>query len=125
MSLRVLFLIQFGVAALFSLSFLLMPKQAMKSFGVQDLNRQFVLLTRLYGSTVLMYCLVAWFAADVADSAVRRGIVIAFAASMGMGFVVFLPSMIRKILNSMGWIPTALQALFTAAYVYYAVTMTV
>lgn len=125
MALRVLFLVQFGVAIPFSLSFLLAPKQSMKMYGVDNPTEQYLLLSRLYGSVIIMYCLVAWFAAGMADSVARRGIVIAYAASMGMSFVVFVPYMIKKTLNAFGWFPTFLQGAFMVAYIYFAITMQV
>ena len=125
MGLKVLFLVQFGVALLFALSFILTPKKSMEMYGTTEINRTFELLTRLYGTVVLMYCLIAWFAAGMEDSVARRGIVITYAISMGASFIVFLPYMIKKTLNAFGWVPTALQGAFMVAYIYYAITMQV
>jgi hypothetical protein len=125
MGLKVLFIVQFAVGALFSVSFLLTPKKSMKMFGVDNPSEQYVLLTRLYGAKVLLLCVVAWFAAGMADSVARQGIVVAYAVSQGVSFSVFLPYMIKKTLNPIGWIPTALEGLFAVAYVYFAVTMSI
>ena len=95
----------------------------MKMYGIEDPNAHFVMLTRLYGTVLAMYCVVAWFAAGMPDSAARRGITISYAVSMGLGFVVFLPYMVKKTLNAFGWVPTFLQGAFMVAYIYFAIAM--
>lgn len=125
MGLTVLFYVQFAIAILFSASFILTPKRAMKMYGTEDMEARYVMLTRLYGTVIAMFCVVAWFAAGMDDSVARRGIVISYAVSMGLGFVVFLPYMLKKTINAFGWVPTALQGGFAVAYIYFAIAMQV
>lgn len=125
MGLTVLFYVQFGVAILFGATFILTPVRSMKMYGIEDTQGHFTLVTRLYGTVVLMYCVVAWFAAGMDDSIARRGIAIAFAVSLGSGFIVFIPYMLKKTLNAFGWLPTFLQFGFTVSYIYFAIAMQV
>jgi hypothetical protein len=125
MLLTVVFYVQFGLGLLFACNFLFAPKMGLKSYGIEDPMPAFVMLTQLYGSVILMYALIAWYAAGIDDSVIRRGITIVYAISMGSGLVVFLVYMLKKTLSSFGWIPTFLNAAFTALYAYSAAVMKV
>lgn len=125
MALRVIFLVQFGIAGLFGLMFFLIPKKAMTSFVGEVPDDRYAFLTRIYGTANFMWAVAAWFAAFMPDSAGRRGIAIAFAVSLGAGVFVLVPGVIRKTLTAFGWLPTVLQTVFTVLYIYFAVTMIV
>src|SRR5438093_12977980 len=110
MKLNLWLMIAAVVALIFGLGFVLIPDQVLSWYGLTGanaLNDAGILMTRLFGATLIGFGALDWFAKDVEESGARRAIVIGGFVSTAIGFVVFLIAQLGTfgtLVNALGWV---------------------
>jgi hypothetical protein len=118
MSLKTVFTANAVVALVFGLLFLIVPGTGTGIYGA-ELSDAGLLVTRLFGATVLGYCVLTWLARNAEESEARNAIVTSLFIGWGIGFVVALIFQIQGVINIYGWVNVALYLLFTLGYGYF------
>jgi hypothetical protein len=105
------------LAVLFGLAFVLAPTAAASIYGVPPdphtaLNLQF------FGSTLIGFAVLYWFAKDFRDWEAMRGVLIASAVADAIGGGVNLLGTFQGLMNGMAWTTTILYALLLIGSLY-------
>ena len=120
MKLKHLFMVHSVVALFHGGGFVLAPKPFMSLYGVSLADPSAVFVTRLFGTGLLIYCFVAWFARNAEDSAARRAIVFGFFITGIIGFIVALLGQLSGVMNALGWLVVGLYlVLIGVGYGYF------
>jgi hypothetical protein len=117
MNYRTLFVINAFVAFLFGVAFLFVPTLAMKQFGV-DNYASTRMLAEFFGTAMLALALVLWFAKDITDESVLRGMGVALLLGDLAGLVVSVLGTVGGTLRTNGWMIMVLYALFGLGFAY-------
>ena len=117
MNYRTLFVINSFVTFLFGAAFLFVPSLAMKQFGV-DIYASTKMAAEFFGTAMLALGLMLWFAKDVTDQGVLRGMGIALLIGDVAGLVVAILGTVGGALRTNGWIAMIVYALFGLAFAY-------
>jgi hypothetical protein len=117
MTLRNLFLVNVIVDVIFALVLLLGPAYVLTAYGLRTGPSE-NLVAQLFGATLLVPGLLAWFAKDLADGEAVRGIVVSFLVSDVAGFVVALLGILAKTMKSSGWTVAIVFLFFVLSYGY-------
>lgn len=117
MSYRILFVLNAIVAVLIGLAFVFVPTLALKQLGV-ELYASTRLTAQFFGTAMLALGLVLWFAKDVADANLQKGMGIALllGAFAGLVIAVIGVSPASGVLRSNGWIIILAYVLFALGY---------
>ena len=119
MSYRILFLVNAIVVALLGLGFLLMPTMALARFGIEQYAST-RLAAQFFGSALLALGLVLWFAKDVTDASLQKGMGIAVLVGAIAGLIITVIGISRAsaVIRSNGWIAVLVYFLFALGYGY-------
>ena len=117
MKLGTLMTINAVFALLFALGFLLVPGYLLSAYGASA-DAELVQMARFFGSAMLGYALLTWFARNAEQSAARRAIVLSLGVSFGIGFIVALQGQLSGVVGTLGWLTVALYLFFALAYGY-------
>jgi len=117
MNYKTLFVINAFVALLFGAAFLFVPTLAMKQFGV-DNYASTKMVAEFFGTAMLALALVLWFAKDVTDEGVLRGMGVALLFGDLAGLVVSVLGTVGGTLRTNGWLLMVLYALFGLGFAY-------
>ena len=104
-------------ALLFGLGFLLAPESLLSAYGATP-DAELVQMARFFGSAMLGYALLTWFARATAESEARKAIVLSLILSFAVGFIVALQGQISGVVNAFGWFTVALYLFFVLGYGY-------
>ena len=118
MKLRMLMVGNSIFALLFALGFLLAPERLLSACGATP-DAQLVQMARFFGSAMLGYALLTWFARSVEEAAARRAVLLSLFLSFEIGFIVALQGQISGVVNALGWLTVALYLLFGLGYGYF------
>lgn len=120
MNYKIMFMLNALVAALFGLAFLFVPDRVLGLFGTTEKYASTLLVGRFFGTAMLALGLVAWFAKDVTDVGVQRGMGIALLVGAVAGLIVTLIGTFASnaVIRSNGWIAMVLYVLFGLGYTY-------
>src|ERR1044072_1685332 len=104
MSYRIMFALNAAVAFLFGVGFLFFPARALGLFGTETFVST-LLVSRLFGTAMLGLGLVLWFAKDVKEANVPKGMGIALLVSAATGLVVALLGTFASnaVIRTNGW----------------------
>jgi len=102
----------------FGLGFAVAPAQTLTLYGVTT-DAVGLILGRFFGSAMLGYSILTWFARDVDDPHSRRAIVLALFLSSVLAAVVAIWGQLAGLFNSFGWIGVIVFPLFAIAYGYF------
>jgi hypothetical protein len=116
-SYRLIFIVNALVVFLFGAAFLILPTYAIDQFGV-DNYASTKMVTQFFGTAMLALGLLLWFAKDVTDEAVQKGMSIALMAGSLAGLIVALIGTTGGTLRANGWIAILIYLLFGLAYAY-------
>jgi hypothetical protein len=108
-----------GESALVGLAGLLVPAQLAAAFGV-TLDEAGIAQARLLGGAYLGYVPILWFARDVRDATVQRGIALGSLVPWALGLVVTVAGIAAGLGTTQTWFLVALQVVFTGAWAYFA-----
>lgn len=117
MSYRVLFLINSLIAFLLGAAFLVVPSRVIDQFGV-DSYASTRMVAQFFGTALIALGLLLWFAKDITDEAVQRGMGIALLVGAAAGLVVTVIGTAGGILRTNGWMGILACLLFGLGYVY-------
>ncbi len=111
MNYRTLFLLNSLLIFLLGAAFLVVPSLAIGQFGV-DNYASTTMVAQFFGTALLAIGLLLWFAKDVTDEAVQRGMSIALLVAALAGLVVTVIGTAGGILRSNEWIAILAYILF-------------
>ena len=117
MTYRILFVLNAIVTFLFGVAFLAVSSIALKQFGVDDYAST-KLMTQFFGTAMLALGLALWFAKDIAEATVQRGIGIALLIGALAGLVVTIIGITSGTLREFGWVAMTIYVLFGLGYAY-------
>jgi hypothetical protein len=104
----------FGI--LYGLGFLLLPGPSIAFYGAEP-ESHLILLMRYFGSTLLAFGVLEWFAKDFPEWEAVRAVLIAVVVLNAVGLLVTLGGVVEGLLNSMVWSSVVLYAVFLAGAV--------
>ena len=117
MNYRTMFLINSFIAVLFGLGFLIIPSLVLNQFGV-DQYAATKLASQFFGTAMLALGLLLWFAKDVMDANLQKGMGLALLVSAAAGLAITIVGTVTGILRSNWWIAMLVYVLFGLAYAY-------
>lgn len=117
MNYRILFLINAFIAFLLGLGFLIVPRMALHQFGVDEYAAT-RLVSQLFGTAMLALGLLLWFAKDVSDASLQKGMAIALLVGAAGGLIITGIGTTSGILRSNGWTAMIVYGLLGIAYAY-------
>lgn len=117
MNYRIMFMINAFIAALFGLGFLVVPGRILDQFGVDEYAAT-KLVSQFFGTAMLGLGLLLWFAKDVAEVNLQKGMGIALLVGAAAGLVITVNGTISGILRSNWWIAMVVYAILGLAYAY-------
>jgi hypothetical protein len=117
MNYRIMFLINALIAALLGLGFLAVPNRVLGQFGV-DGYAATKLAAQFFGTAMLALGLLLWFAKDVTEESLQKGMAVALMVGAAAGLIITAIGTTSNILRSNGWIAMLVYLLFGLAYAY-------
>jgi hypothetical protein len=119
MNYRIMFALNSVVALLFGLGFLFFPTRALGLFGTETFAST-LLIARLFGTAMLGLGLVLWFAKDVTDVSLQKGMGIALLVSAVTGLAVTLLGTFAShaVIRTNGWAVMLVYLIFGLGYGY-------
>jgi hypothetical protein len=117
MNYRIMFLINALIAALLGLAFVAVPDRILSQFGV-DGYAATKLAAQFFGTAMLALGLLLWFAKDVGEENLQKGMAIALMVGAAAGLIITAVGTTSNILRSNGWIAMLVYLLFGLAYAY-------
>ncbi len=117
MSYKLMFILNALVTLAFGIGFLVMPPTVLGYFGTEARVAE-QLIARFFGSALLTLGLVLWFAKDVADATIQRGMGIALFIGSLVGLVVTVIgiSPASGVIRANGWQAVLLYVIFALGY---------
>jgi ABC-type spermidine/putrescine transport system permease subunit II len=115
-----MFIVNAIVSVLFGLGFLFFPERVLALFGTTEKYASTLLMGRFFGTAMLALSLVLWFAKDITEESVQKGIGIALLVGAVAGLIVTLIGTFaaNAVIRSNGWIAMVIYLLFGLGYVY-------
>jgi hypothetical protein len=117
MNFRIMLLINALIAALLGLGLLAVPDKILVQFGV-DGYAATKLAAQFFGTAMLALGLLLWFAKDVTEENLQKGMAIALMVGAAAGLMITAVGTTSNILRSNGWIAMLVYLLFGLAYAY-------
>lgn len=117
MTYRILFVLNAIVAFLFGVAFLVVSSMVIKQFGVDDYAST-RLVAQFFGTAMLALGLVLWFAKDITQETVQRGIGIALLIGAAAGLIVTIIGTVAGTLRSLSWAAMLIYGIFALGYAY-------
>lgn len=119
MSYKLMIILNMVVALGFGLAFLVVPESALGFFGAETYVSN-LLLGRFFGSAMVSIGLLLWFAKDIEDTNIQRGMGIALMVSAILGLIVNVigVSPASGVIRSNGWITIIVYVLFALGYAF-------
>jgi len=113
-----LFLVALVVESLFGISFVIVPGAMLGPFGV-TLNDISTTFARLFGSALIGYALLLWFARKSDGSEFKKGVVYSQSAYYLVSTLLLLIAQLTGQMNTMGWIVLGKQVVFLIWFGYF------
>lgn len=117
MSYRTMFLLNALAAFLLGLGCLAAPGRLLDQFGVDEYAAT-KLVSQFFGTALLAAGLLLWFAKDVSEESLQKGLGLALLVGAAAGLGISLLGITSGILRSHGWVAAAIYGLFGLAYAY-------
>jgi hypothetical protein len=117
MNYRIMFLINTLIAILLGLGFLAVPGRILDQLGVDEYAAT-KLISQFFGTAMLGLGLLLWFAKDVTEANLQRGMGIALLVGAAAGLVITVLGTTSGILRANGWIAMVVYAILGLAYAY-------
>jgi hypothetical protein len=117
MNYRILFFINAFIAVLLGLGFLILPDRILGQLGV-DGYAATRLLSQFFGTAMLGLGLLLWFAKDVTESNLQKGMGIALLVGAAAGLTITVIATASGILRANAWIAMVLYTILGLAYAY-------
>lgn len=117
MNYRSIFLLNALIAVLLGLGLLAVPGAVLTQFGV-DGYAATRLVSQFFGTASLAIGLVLWFAKDLTDAQLQKGMGVGMLVGAVAGLVISLVGTTSGILRSNGWVAMLIYLLLGLAYGY-------
>lgn len=117
MNYRIMFLVNAFLAVLLGLGFLVLPGRALDQFGIDEYAAT-KLISQFFGTAMLALGLLLWFAKDVTEGNLQKGMGIALLVGAASGLVITALGTTSGILRANWWIAMVVYALLGIAYAY-------
>lgn len=117
MNYRIMFLVNAFIAVLLGLGFLIVPDRILGQFGV-DGYAATKLISQFFGTAMLGLGLVLWFAKDVTDANLQKGMGIALLVGAAAGLLITLMGTTSGVLRANWWLALVVYAILGLAYGY-------
>lgn len=119
MNYRTMFVVNAIMALLFGLGFLFVPTRVLSLFGTETFVST-VWIARLFGTAMLGLGLVLWFAKDVRDANLQKGMGIALlvCAIAGLAVAGLGTLTSHAVLRTYGWVVMLVYLIFGLGYGY-------
>ena len=105
------------VALLFGLGDIFAPGPLLSFYGMTT-DAAGILVSRLFGASLIGYALITWLARNVTGEA-QQALTAALCGGFAVGFVVSLIGQLSGVVNALGWSIVVLYALFALGYGYF------
>ena len=117
MKLSNLLVVSAAIAAFFGIGLVVVTGPLLAIYGM-TLDKTGTVVAQLFGSLLIAFAVLNWFARNIADPEARRAVVLGNLAGNAVGFVVILLGQSAGIANQLGWSNVVIYALLTLAWVY-------
>lgn len=117
MNYRIMFLINALIAVLLGLGFLILPNRILDQFGV-DGYAATKLISQFFGTAMLGLGLLLWFAKDVTDANLQKGMAIALLVGAVAGSFITVMGTTSGVLRANWWIALVVYTILGLAYGY-------
>jgi hypothetical protein len=118
MNLRNLMTISAILCFFFGIGFAITPIQTLSLYGVTT-DEIGLILARFFGSAMLGYAILTWFARGVDEGPGKRAIVLALFLSSVLAAIVAIWAQLAGYFSAFGWIGVVLFPLFALGYGYF------
>jgi hypothetical protein len=115
MSYKVLFVLNALIAIVFGLAFLVVPTMALKQFEVDEYASTKLIL-QFFGTGLLTIGLLAWFAKNVSDDGIQKGMGIAMLVGSLAGLVMSVVGAANGLVRNFSWLPMVIYGVFALGY---------
>lgn len=115
MSYKVLFVFNALVALVFGVGFLVVPAMALQQFGVDEYASTRLML-QFFGTGLLTIGLLAWFAKNVSDAGIQKGMGVAMLIGSLAGLVMSVIGAATGSIRSLSWLPMVIYGVFVLGY---------
>ena len=117
MKLSNLLLVSAVIALIFGVGLVVVTGSLLAVYGM-TVDRTGTVVAQLFGSLLLAFAVLNWFARNVTDPEARRAVILGNLTGNAVGFVVILLGQLSGIANQLGWSNVAIYALLTLAWLY-------
>ena len=119
MSYRIMFALNAAVAFLFGVGFLFFPARVLGLFGTETFVST-LFVSRLFGAAMLGLGLVLWFAKDVLDEKIQKGLGIALLVGAATGLTVTMLGTFaaHAVIRTNGWVIMLIYLVLGLGYGY-------
>lgn len=119
MNYRIILMLNAFAAVLLGVAFLFMPNRMLNLFGTETFVAT-LLVSRFFGTAMLALGLLLWFAKDVTEQAMQKGMGLALLVGAVAGLVVTAGGTFASnaVIRSNGWIAMLVYLLFGLGYAY-------
>ena len=107
------------VAFIFALGFILMPAQLVSFYNV-TLNEGGILISQLFGATLLGFGVLNWFARSFGEGEAIQAVLTANLAADAVGFIFSLIGQLGGVpgVNALGWSTVVIYFILAAGFAY-------
>lgn len=117
MNYRIMLFINALVAVAFGVGFLIFPSMVLNQFDVDDYAST-RMVAQFFGTAMLALGLLLWFAKDVKEAGMQKGMSIALLVGAIGGSIVTFLGMTSRVMRSNGWLVLVIYLLFGLGYAY-------
>jgi len=117
---NILFLVALIVEAIFGIGFVLTPGALLGPMGV-TLNEIATTFARLFGSAIISFPILLWFARKSDKAEFRKGVVKSLFVYYLVSTILLLITELRGQMNTMGWSVVILHVVLTVWFGYFLV----
>lgn len=117
MNYRITFMINALIAVLLGLGFLILPGRILDQFGVDEYAAT-KLISQFFGTALLGLGLLLWFAKDVNEANLQKGMGTALLIGAAAGLVITVMGTTSGILRANWWIAMVVYTVLGLAYAY-------
>ena len=117
MRLSNLLVVAAAIAAIFGVALVVVPGPLLAIYAM-TVDKTGTVVAQLFGSVLIGFAVLNWFARNVTDPEARRAVVLGNLAGTVVGFVVILLGQLAGVANALGWSNVAIYLLLALAWAY-------
>ena len=114
----ILFLVTLILEALFGLGFLFVPSLIVGLFGV-TLDSTSTALARLFGSALICFPVLLWFARKSHQTEFKKGAVYSLITYYLISTILLVVARLARLMNALGWIAVGIHIILLAWFGYF------